>query len=582
MKKQIKQKIILALLCGLLVNSIPMGVYAAENEIIDIGEAEYQQDVSSSDLVSTEEETERTETERTETERTEIEGELPSAVFNEEIPVDQMIGRYSYTPFPSAPYNLQFDLYSDTEIIITGYSGQATGTLVIPDNIYGIKVVAIGSFTFSNCSGFTGNLTIPSTIRIIQSYAFSNCSGFTGDLIIPNGVKYIESNAFSGCSGFSGKLVIPNGVETIGSWAFSKCSGLTGVLHLPNTVLSIADYAFYECNGFTGDLIIPNSVLTVGKNAFGRCNGFSGKLVLSNNMKTINSDTFYYCSGLKGNIIIPKQIATVGENAFYMCSGFDGYLVIPESVSTIGSNAFYGCSGLMKDIFIKEKTSSIGRNAFAFYSLTSKVTIHAPEGSYAQSYARTNGHGYVVWKYMDVEPNSWQYKGITYVSGKGMMSGYSETKFGTNNNLTREQFAVVLHNYEKKPNIQYSNVFSDVPDGQWFSQAVIWVYDTNIASGYPNGKFGVNDNITREQFVTMLYGYAKSKGYISNSTEGNLANFTDANKVSPWAYEALVWAVDKGLMSGKGQGNEPRRIDPQGNTTRAECATMMMQFDIEY
>lgn len=115
MKKQIKQKIILALLCGLLVNSIPMGVYAAENEIIDIGEAEYQQDVSSSDLVSTEEETERTETERTETERTETEGELPSAVFNEEIPVDQMIGRYSYTPFPSAPYNLQFDLYSDTK-----------------------------------------------------------------------------------------------------------------------------------------------------------------------------------------------------------------------------------------------------------------------------------------------------------------------------------------------------------------------------------------------------------------------------------------------------------------------------------
>lgn len=89
-------------------------------------------------------------------------------------------------------------------------------------------------------------------------------------------------------------------------------------------------------------------------------------------------------------------------------------------------------------------------------------------------------------------------------------------------------------------------MFTDVPDGQWFSQAVIWVYDNNIASGYPNGKFGVNDNITREQFVTMLYGYAKSKGYISNSPEGNLANFTDANKLvhGPMKHWFGLWIRD--------------------------------------
>ena len=85
-------------------------------------------------------------------------------------------------------------------------------------------------------------------------------------------------------------------------------------------------------------------------------------------------------------------------------------------------------------------------------------------------------------------------------------------------------------------------------------------------SGYGNGMFGPNDNITREQLAVMLWRYAGSPA----ATNKEL-HFNDADEASGYALEALRWAVENGVMSGKGGGS----LDPKGLATRAEAAQML-------
>ena len=129
--------------------------------------------------------------------------------------------------------------------------------------------------------------------------AFDGCSGFTGDLTIPNSVRYIGVEAFDGCTGFTGALTISNSVTTIGDKAFRECLGFTVDLIIPNSVTSIGSYAFEDCSGFTGDLTISNSVKTIGSYAFYGCSGFTGALTIPNSVTTIGTDAFYGCEEFK-------------------------------------------------------------------------------------------------------------------------------------------------------------------------------------------------------------------------------------------------------------------------------------------
>ncbi len=97
-----------------------------------------------------------------------------------------------------------------------------------------------------------------------------------------------------------------------------------------------------------------------------------------------------------------------------------------------------------------------------------------------------------------------------------------------------------------------------------------------IVNGYGNGKYGVSDSITREQLATMLNKYAQYKGYKVDTT-AELDTYTDTGKISGWAVNYMKWIVGSSIMSGKGD-----RLDPQGNATRAECATLVNKFHISY
>ena len=156
--------------------------------------------------------------------------------------------------------------------------------------------------------------------------------------------------------------------------------------------------------------------------------------------------------------------------------------------------------------------------------------------------------------------------------------------FGAGELLARAQFATMLYRLEGTPETVYEGKFSDVPNSQWYTNAVIWASNNNIVSGYKNTTlFGSADNITREQIAKMLYEYAKASGY-DVSAKKDLNSFTDVKSVSNWAVKYMQWATAVEMITGKpnDEAKTSFRMDPKGEATRAECAAMLMRFQGKY
>ena len=177
--------------------------------------------------------------------------------------------------------------------------------------------------------------------------------------------------------------------------------------------------------------------------------------------------------------------------------------------------------------------------------------------------------------YSDVHFTDWFSSDVVYVHDNQLMTGYGDgSTFGPYDYLARAQFALILHRIENEPAVSTANPFPDVAENAWYRNAVVWVNETGIATGYSNGNFGPADSITREQMAVMMYHYAQLKGY-DTSVTSDFSQYQDASSVSDFAIDAMEWAVGNGIITGK--YNETM-LDPQGRTTRAECATILTRF----
>lgn len=176
----------------------------------------------------------------------------------------------------------------------------------------------------------------------------------------------------------------------------------------------------------------------------------------------------------------------------------------------------------------------------------------------------------------------WKYDAVKYVFDNNIMNGISGTmNFNPDGKLNRAMFATILYRMAGEPKVSYKATFSDVPKGQYYTSAVLWAYNQGIVSGFGDGRYGVNDDITREQIAKMLYLYADTRGYNMN-VSGSLDRFTDTDRVNGWATNYVKWAVGAEMISGKPNDDGSFRIDPQGSATRAECAKMISMFMKKY
>ncbi|MCI6553779.1 MAG: S-layer homology domain-containing protein [Lachnospiraceae bacterium] len=179
-------------------------------------------------------------------------------------------------------------------------------------------------------------------------------------------------------------------------------------------------------------------------------------------------------------------------------------------------------------------------------------------------------------------PGSWKFESVKYVYNHDIMKGISGTNlFQPDHPLTRAMFATVLYRMAGEPETDFQDAFTDVSAGKWYSDAVIWANGRGIVSGFTDGSYGINKNITREQIAKMLNEYARVYGYNVSEVK-NLSEFTDAARISGWAVDYMRWAAAVEMITGKPNGDGSYRLDPKGEATRAECAAMLMRFENRY
>lgn len=178
--------------------------------------------------------------------------------------------------------------------------------------------------------------------------------------------------------------------------------------------------------------------------------------------------------------------------------------------------------------------------------------------------------------FTDLCSTDWYYAPVRYAYENALLTGMTETTFCPKTALTRAMFATVLFRMAGEPtDSPHTTPFSDVPPGAWYAKSVCWAFHEGIVKGMEETLFIPNGAVTREQLAVMLYGYETS--YLEHSLpEGaaTLTAFTDGNTVSGWAKEAVLWAVDAGILSGRNDGT----LDPKGPATRAEVCTVLQRF----
>lgn len=185
--------------------------------------------------------------------------------------------------------------------------------------------------------------------------------------------------------------------------------------------------------------------------------------------------------------------------------------------------------------------------------------------------------------YHDVNLESWYHNGVHFCLDNDLMVGYGEGEFRPNSILSRSMITSMLWKLAGSPAAAGDVAFDDVEAGKWYEPSIRWAASMGIVSGYTNGDFGPNDALTREQMVTVLWNFAKKMGYdVSVGEETNILSYDDVAQVAEYAIPAFQWACGAGLVSGKPNAdNTGFVLDPTGSGTRAQIATVMMNF-IEY
>lgn len=172
--------------------------------------------------------------------------------------------------------------------------------------------------------------------------------------------------------------------------------------------------------------------------------------------------------------------------------------------------------------------------------------------------------------FTDVSENDWFYDQVAEAYFTGVFSGQTDTLFMPYDNITRGQFAAVIHRMAGSPENTYEGeLFYDVPADYWCAKSVYWAYDNEVVAGYSDGYYRPLQTITRQQMVAMLWRYA---GFPESGVD--ISTFDDADTVAEYARPALAWAIETGIIV----GTNDNTLNPEVNTYRAQAAVILMRF----
>lgn len=181
--------------------------------------------------------------------------------------------------------------------------------------------------------------------------------------------------------------------------------------------------------------------------------------------------------------------------------------------------------------------------------------------------------------FSDVHPSDWYHDAITYVSENELMNGTSGTTFSPNDTTSRGMIVTILYRLAGSPDMPDGNwgyPYADVDASAYYSTPVYWARENDLVTGYSDTQFGPNDPITREQMTAILYRYADYLGLDTNNgfIPDKYYEFPDYQTVSRYASKAMSWCVNHGVINGSNG-----KLNPQGTATRAEVAQILMNAE---
>lgn len=180
----------------------------------------------------------------------------------------------------------------------------------------------------------------------------------------------------------------------------------------------------------------------------------------------------------------------------------------------------------------------------------------------------------VSFPFTDFDMDNWYYQDVAYVWSTGLMNGTGVDTFSPGAITSRGQIVTILWRLESEPKAG-ACAFTDVPAGAYYEQAIAWAAENGIVNGINETSFQPDASITREQFATILYCYAKDyKGYdVSIGEDTNILSYVDAFDISEYAIPAMQWACGSGLINGSGD-----TLMPTGHAIRAQAAAILHRF----
>lgn len=219
---------------------------------------------------------------------------------------------------------------------------------------------------------------------------------------------------------------------------------------------------------------------------------------------------------------------------------------------------------------VKENTVSTSGGYISSGSSKPKETHNSTNSTDAEIVPATN-----TISFDDVKEHNWYYSDVTYVVEKKLMNGISDTHFAPDNLLTRGMLVTVLYRNENRPDVGADVAFSDVTGNMYYADAVAWAKQNGIVNGVTEYEFAPDNNITREQIVTIMHRYAKYKKYdVGNEKNTNILSYDDFSDISEYAIASMQYAIGSGLMNGKTEST----LNPLDNATRAEIAAILHRF----
>ena len=555
----------------------------------------------------------------------------------------------------------------------------ALKNVTLPDTL-----TNIGTGTFNGCA-YLEKIDLPAGLTEIGREAFNGCESLK-EAIIPDGVTEIPSYAFTGCLALE-KVELPEGITSIGEYAFDLTAENDSgeyvnenpkleSINIPSTVTSIAGNFLggVKANGETALIFEGENPPTFG---LGALDGISGA--------SFNKPTVYYpaeavdaytsedsdlvTNGLVSapvegeensnqySLAVSPSATSVYENNtinFTVESTLpqDATLMVESSNTKVATAALSSDQKSVTVTGVKEGTATItvsiklsdvvlasenvtvtvderGSSGTTRYMVSvedadngtikvsptraskgSTVTINVTpdEGYELDKLVVTDkngdtvkltdkGSGTYTFKmpaskvtveatftqiatepetlpFTDVKTGDWFYEAVQYVYDKGMMTGVSADRFAPASTTTRGMIVTVLYRLENEPAVSGDLPFTDVERGAWYADAVAWAAANDIVNGTSATTFAPNSPITREQMATMLYRFAQYKGMDAVTLQENLTGYPDGGQVSDYAIPAMNWAIGQGLIAGMENGT----LVPQGSATRAQVATILMRF----